>query len=71
MDKPKKPRGRPRIYAEGSSRNNEEAPKSNIRFEPNLYRYCVRLPEGARSYLEYLVRQGLEKQGRTRQNLLP
>lgn len=59
MDKPKKPRGRPRIYAEGSSHDNEGAPKLNIRFDPELYRHCVSQPEGARAYLEELVRRDL------------
>ena len=63
MDKPKKPRGRPRLYPAGSAADNLGAPKLNIRFDPELYQRCVARPEGAREYLEALVRRDLENSG--------
>ena len=63
MEKPKKPRGRPRQYAAGTAQDNEGAPKLNIRFDPILYKHVQARPEGPRPYLEGLVREDLERKG--------
>ena len=69
MDEPKKSRGRPRIYPEGSAADNLGAPKLNIRFDPYLYQHCVGRPEGARTYLEALVRRDIEERIKDRADL--
>jgi len=56
VDKPKKTRGRPRLYAPGTTPDDKGAPKLQIRFDPDLHRYVQAQPEGARAYLEGLVR---------------
>ena len=61
MDKPKRPRGRPRKYEAGASQDNEGAPKLNIRFDPILYQHVQAQPEGPRPYLEGLVRDDLAR----------
>lgn len=68
MDEPKRGRGRPRIYPEGMLPTYEGAPKLNIRFDPDLYQLVLDRPEGARAYLEELVRRdlGIPKQKRAR-----
>lgn len=58
-EEPKR-RGRPRKYDEGASKDNEGAPKLNIRFDPALYAYVIAKPEGPRAYLERVVRQEME-----------
>ncbi len=52
------PRGRPRKYALADIKD-QGAPKLSIRFEPDLYRYVQARPEGARVFLEELVRAHL------------
>jgi hypothetical protein len=59
--KDKRPRGRPRIYSEGASKDNEGAPKLNFRFDPSLYQHVTSRPEGPRTYLEGLVREDIER----------
>jgi hypothetical protein len=59
--KDKRPRGRPRIYSEGTSKDNEGAPKLNFRFDPLLYEHVTSRPEGPRTYLEGLVREDIER----------
>ena len=72
MDEPKRGRGRPRIYPEGMLPTYEGAPKLNIRFDPELYQRVLDRPEGARAYLEELVRRDLgvpkQKKGRSKKD---
>ena len=51
------------MYPEGMLPTYEGAPKLNIRFDPELYQRVLDRPEGARAYLEELVRrdQGIPK----------
>ena len=62
-EKPKRKPGRPRVYANVEGKSG--APLLGIRFDPELYQYAHRQPQGARQYLERLVREDIERTGQT------
>lgn len=58
---PKKKIGRPRKYFNESGKDG--APSINFRFDPFLYEYIHKQPEGPRQFLEELVRKEMRARG--------
>ena len=59
-EEPKKKIGRPRIYDNKDGKKG--APMLGFRFDPELYEYIHRQPQGPRQFLEELVRKQIEAQ---------
>lgn len=56
-EKPKRPPGRPKVYAEGR----DGAPFLGLRLDPPIYQHIKARPEGPRAYVQRLVTEDIER----------
>lgn len=61
MSEEKRGRGRPRKYPKEVA--NDGAPVLSVRLDPVVYLHIQARPEGARAYIEQLVREDLASSG--------
>ena len=60
MEKPKAKAGRPKLYDQ-SKPNRRGAPQTTIRFSPPIHEHIQKQVGGARTYLERLVTDDIER----------